>query len=298
LVMHAYPSSLQLALQHLQGGLPKERAAKYAQQLSEALAQLHEEGITHGNIKPANLLLSEGDEVIITDFCESASVSDAWAEASLSSYASPEECLGSNVGLESDVWSFGAVLLEMSTGKPPFHGVSHADLLTSLMLRKAVAVAHNNPFKMLLDECFVYDKHARITAKSAFDMLSEDYQVKCCICLGSFRSSNGASCAGPLPHFMCFECFSIHVRICCEQGHMEADFFQGPSSPIQARSPPGAVPCPCFLHSSCSDGHMPESSIQAAIANSKDVSIRNVYVSAKNRAAAKFRAVETQHPLT
>jgi len=111
------------------GPLSGRRAAQYLELTARAVHYAHGKGIVHRDLKPANVLLDENDQPKVTDFGlakQLKSRSDQTRTGAIlgtPSYMSPEQASGSrDIGPTSDVYSLGAILYEMLTGKPPFCG--------------------------------------------------------------------------------------------------------------------------------------------------------------------------------
>jgi WD40 repeat protein/tRNA A-37 threonylcarbamoyl transferase component Bud32 len=111
------------------GPLSGRRAAEYLEVTARAVHYAHTRGIVHRDLKPANVLLDENDQPKITDFGlakQMETESDQTRTGAIlgtPSYMSPEQAAGSkNITPASDVYSLGAVLYELLTGKPPFCG--------------------------------------------------------------------------------------------------------------------------------------------------------------------------------
>jgi alkyl hydroperoxide reductase subunit AhpC/tRNA A-37 threonylcarbamoyl transferase component Bud32 len=118
------------------GAMPPDRAAAIARQIALAMASAHRLGITHGDLKPANVMLTGEGFVKITDFglARRKKVADdreatlVWSATELGkiagtpSYMSPEQSRGDLASPASDVFSFAVVLYEMLTGRQAFVG--------------------------------------------------------------------------------------------------------------------------------------------------------------------------------
>jgi len=110
------------------GPLPARRAAGYVKTTAEAIQYAHERGILHRDLTPANVLIDENDQPRVTDF---GLAKDLHKQMDLTlsgqvlgspSYMSPEQAGAwrGKVGVRSDVYSLGAILYHLLTGRPPF----------------------------------------------------------------------------------------------------------------------------------------------------------------------------------
>ncbi len=116
------------------GPLPSERAVEIFRQLAEALAVAHDEGVVHRDLKPANVLLDDTGRAYITDFGIARSLAHSGVTQpgeilGTLEYLSPEQARGEEVDARSDLYALGLVLFEMLSGKLPFRGGSHAEIL-------------------------------------------------------------------------------------------------------------------------------------------------------------------------
>ena len=116
--------------------LSVDRAVGYAIQLCEAAAFAHHHGVVHRDIKPQNVLVSDGDRLVITDF--GIALLDGARRLTWGSfgdrlgtpdYMSPEQIQGKRGDARSDVFAIGAVLFEMLTGRAPWRSDSQMDVL-------------------------------------------------------------------------------------------------------------------------------------------------------------------------
>lgn len=137
------------------GPLPVKKALDVAAQTAAALAAAHAAGIVHRDIKPENIMVRPDGYVKVLDFglaklAEpplSASLSDPSAPTATAVlamtepgrilgtwlYMSPEQARGQEVDARTDVWSLGAVLYEMVTGKSPFAARTLSDTLAAIL---------------------------------------------------------------------------------------------------------------------------------------------------------------------
>jgi serine/threonine-protein kinase len=137
-----------------QGAVPLEESLAIARQVADALEAAHERGIVHRDLKPGNFKVKPDGTVKVLDFglakMADAPETGAFTEDSptvtldssdtrtgvilgTAAYMSPEQATGKPLDRRSDIWSFGAVLYEMLTGKRAFDGDSISETLASVL---------------------------------------------------------------------------------------------------------------------------------------------------------------------
>src|SRR3954453_10802069 len=109
------------------GRLDIATALHVAQGVTRALEYAHERGVVHRDLKPANVFLTEDGTAKLGDFglafsMERSRVTQTGMIVGTVSYMAPEQALGQPPDAKSDVYSLGALLYEMATGRPPFQG--------------------------------------------------------------------------------------------------------------------------------------------------------------------------------
>ena len=135
------------------GPLHPRRAAELMQTISDAVQYAHARNIVHRDLKPANVLLDEQGSPKVTDFGLAKNVEqDSGLTATgqvmgTPAYMPPEQALGKidEVGPLADVYSLGAILFFLLTGRPPFESSSVVELLQLVVKQEAVSPQHHNP---------------------------------------------------------------------------------------------------------------------------------------------------------
>ena len=132
------------------GPLPIRDAVKIARQVAAGLERAHGAGVVHRDVKPANLFLTERDEVKILDFGLAKAADDAGLTLSgaligTPAYMAPEQARGLDIGPFTDVWAFGVVLYEMVAGRRPFRSASGVGSLFAALEDDPVPLPESRP---------------------------------------------------------------------------------------------------------------------------------------------------------
>ena len=128
----------------------EKRIVKYSKRIASALRAAHEGGLIHRDIKPSNILLTNNDEIKVTDFGIARLVTGATMTYTTSilgtvHYISPEQAKGQKVGPKSDLYSLGVVMYEMSTGVVPFDADNSVGIALKHIQEKPVDIENINP---------------------------------------------------------------------------------------------------------------------------------------------------------
>jgi WD40 repeat protein/tRNA A-37 threonylcarbamoyl transferase component Bud32 len=133
--------------------LPATRAARYVKMVAEAIHHAHERGVLHRDLKPSNVLIDPFDQPRVTDFGLAKRLHRE-SELTLSgevlgspSYMPPEQAAAKRglVGRRSDVYSLGAILYHLLTGRPPFVGETLTSTLQDVVNKDPVSPRLLNP---------------------------------------------------------------------------------------------------------------------------------------------------------
>jgi serine/threonine-protein kinase len=113
--------------------LPSPEAAALAAQAARGLQHAHSAELVHRDVKPQNLLLRDDGVLKIADFgiaraLGSSRLTQLGTVLGTASYIAPEQALGEEVGPPADIYSLGAVLYQLLTGRPPYEVESLAEL--------------------------------------------------------------------------------------------------------------------------------------------------------------------------
>lgn len=135
--------------ERLRGGPgPVDEALALALQLAQAVEAAHDKGVIHRDLKPANIKITPDQRVKVLDFGIAKAIAAAAGDddgtitldptrtgvvIGTPAYMSPEQARGEPVGVQADIWAFGAVLYEMLTGRSSFGRKTGAETLASVL---------------------------------------------------------------------------------------------------------------------------------------------------------------------
>jgi hypothetical protein len=142
------------------GPLPLRKAIEYAAQIARGLAAAHDKHIVHRDLKPENIFITQDGRAKILDFglaklietSEENLKSSAPTEAGTTpgmvlgtmGYMSPEQVRGRQTDHRCDIFSFGAILYEMLSGKRAFHGDTSADTMSAILTQDPPELTETN----------------------------------------------------------------------------------------------------------------------------------------------------------
>jgi eukaryotic-like serine/threonine-protein kinase len=183
------------ALIRRDGPLTIPHALTLARQICAGVGQAHRAGIVHCDLKPQNILVTEGRRVKVTDFGIARAVRQEAERPDLDSmatpssekvvwgsphYLSPEQGLGRTPTPASDVYSIGVILYEMLAGVPPFHDSNPTALIRMHVQEVPAPVSSLNPrvpsgLDRLVRKVLAKDPAARFKDADAFGVAIDEY---------------------------------------------------------------------------------------------------------------------------
>lgn len=138
--------------------LPQEEVLRLGEQIASGLEAAHKEGVIHRDLKPSNVKVTSDGKLKLLDFglayllraetelaTTASSPTESYSDAGTLPYMAPEQIRGQKPDALADVWSAGAVLYEMSTGKRPFGDLMGGPLLAAILEQEPLPPRAINP---------------------------------------------------------------------------------------------------------------------------------------------------------
>jgi serine/threonine protein kinase len=161
-------------------GLPEPAIVRYAEQIAEALAEAHEHGVLHRDIKPQNVMVTPRGHVKVLDFGLSRAIggeppgqaatmtalSDAAVVLGTAPYMSPEQVRGEVIDARSDAFSLGCLVYEALAGRTPFQRRTPVETMSAIFSADPVPLARIAPqttaeVQRIVRKCLEKDKSRR-----------------------------------------------------------------------------------------------------------------------------------------
>jgi eukaryotic-like serine/threonine-protein kinase len=165
--------SLEKALE--KGSIPYPRACAWSADIATALGIAHRKGVIHGDVKPANVLITDDGRIKLTDFGMARLASRDAKDTPLlgtPAYWCPEQIIGKPQDARSDIFSLGVVMYEMATGHRPFDADSLPGICQRILSSTPLPPSHANPsipmaFNELIASCLAKDPAQRCSSAEA-----------------------------------------------------------------------------------------------------------------------------------
>lgn len=161
------------------------RAAKFAQEILSQLDKLHSfqadidgqrRAVVHGDIKPSNIQIGQGDELRLLDFGIAKVLTFTHSRTHLNlgspSYCSPERLSRGQVDRHADLWAVGVTLYEMVAGSPPYQAEDTRKLEALIQSRRpprALPDVCPSALRMIIFKALAGDLHQRYVSAAAFE---------------------------------------------------------------------------------------------------------------------------------
>jgi len=199
-----------LAARVARGRVPEREAVELGAQVAEALAEAHERGVLHRDLKPTNIMVTPNGRVKVLDFglaklapaegdeTRSMNLTRVGTTAGTLAYMAPEQLLGEPIDSRADVYALGVVLYEITTARRPFQAAIATALANEVLHGQLVPPRAHEPSLSLRAEAVILRAMERERTRR--------YQTACemvgelrCIAAGNAGESGGASSGAAAP---------------------------------------------------------------------------------------------------
>ena len=169
IVMELVPAHPLDTLVESDGPLAPRRAAVIGAQVLGALRTAHAAGIVHRDVKPGNVLVGDGDRVVLTDFGIAtvegdASITQSGMVVGSPAYLAPERAKGERATPASDLWALGATLFTAVEGRGPYDRESSMAALGAVLTEEPPAAPQAGPLAPVIEGLLVRDPRRRMSA--------------------------------------------------------------------------------------------------------------------------------------
>ena len=165
------------------GPLPIAEVTRIGRHLLDVLEAVHQAGLIHRDVKPANVFLCDDGRVVLTDFGIAQAVDDestlsAEGLAGSPAYMSPERARGEEIGPSFDLFSLGATLFAAVEGRSPFGKGDPFSTLVAVVEDSPGPFLHAGPLRPVIEGLLTKKPKSRLTAAQArLVMLPKDPAV-------------------------------------------------------------------------------------------------------------------------
>jgi serine/threonine protein kinase len=158
------------------GPMTPAEAARVGLSVLAALRAVHEVGVVHRDVKPANILLGPDGRVVLADFgiakaADSPALTISGVLLGSPSYLAPERARGGRAGAAADMWALGASLFAAVEGHPPFERDGVLASLTAVVADQLEPSPHAGPLWPVIEGLLLKDPAGRLDAAGAEQML-------------------------------------------------------------------------------------------------------------------------------
>jgi serine/threonine-protein kinase len=185
------------------GVIPLQESLETGIAIAQGLSAAHSKGVIHRDLKPENIFLTSDHRIKILDFglatfqpvlteqeltqVETESAKIQKVEGTVP-YMSPEQLRAEVLDQRTDIFSFGSILYEMSTGKRPFSGKSVADTVSAILKEDPPFEKIPAPLQLVVKKCLKKNREERF--HSAQELVSELKTMSQHVALGKISTEN------------------------------------------------------------------------------------------------------------